>query len=174
MAFLFTDAQRLAEPLAAMQRLPAGSGVVLRQYGSPGREALAQTMVHLARRHGLCLLLAGDGAMAQRLGADGLHLPENLLRRALWRPETAAAHGAAAIVAAWRAGAGAVFISPVFATASHPGAPGLGMLRFAVLLRLARRYGLKVYALGGIDSRAQRRLAPLKPDGYGGIGRYLG
>ncbi len=148
--------------------------MVLRHYGAGGREALAQAMVQLARQRGLYLLLAGDGAMARRLGADGLHLPENLLRRALWRPDTAAAHGAAAIVAAWRVGARAVFISPVFATASHPGAPGLGMLRFAALLRLARRYGLKVYALGGVDGQAQRRLAPLKPDGHGGIGRYLG
>lgn len=174
MAFLFTDAQRLADPVAAMRRLPAGTGVVLRHYGTAERENLAQAMVQLARQRGLCLLLAGDGAMAMRLGADGLHIPQALLRRALWRPDTAAAHDAAAIVTAWRIGARAVFISPVFATASHPGASGLGLLRFAALLRLARRYGLKAYALGGIDNQAQRRLAPLKPDGHGGIGRYLG
>lgn len=173
-AFLFTDEQRLADPLAVLHQLAPGDGVVLRHYGlaPAARAALARRLRAETRRRGLWLLLAGDGALAWRLGADGLHLPQGLLVRSLWRPESAAAHGVAAIVAAWRAGAVAVFISPVFPTRSHPGAPALGLLRFAALLRLARRRGLAVYALGGIDAAAQRRLAPLRPDGFGAIGRY--
>ncbi len=173
--WLFTDAARLPDPLPLLARLPPGSGVILRHYGHPQREAIAAAALRIARSRGLVLLLAGEKRAALRLGADGAHLPEVLLR-AGGRGRgvvTAAAHGPAAIIAAARAGVAGVFISPVFATASHPGASGLGLLRFAALLRLARRHGLQVFALGGIDAAGWRRLAPLQPDGSGGIGRYI-
>jgi len=174
--WLFTDAARLPDPLPLLARLPAGSGVVFRHYGHPQREALAAAALRIARARGLVLLLAGEPRVVMRLGADGAHLPEVLLRASGNQRRgvaTAAAHGPAAIIAAARAGVAGVFISPVFATASHPGASGLGVLRFATLLRLARRHGLQVMALGGIDTAGWRRLAPLKPDGSGGIGRFI-
>ncbi len=55
-----------------------------------------------------------------------------------------------------RAGADAAFVSPVFASASPSAGRPLGALRFAELVRGAR---LPVYALGGIDAAAARRLA---------------
>jgi thiamine-phosphate pyrophosphorylase len=51
--------------------------------------------------------------------------------------------------------ADAVVLSPVFATRSHPGATPLGPLRFRLL---ARRAGLPVIALGGMDARRARRI----------------
>ncbi len=155
----------MPDPLSAMAVLPRGSGVVLRHYDAPERAALITAAESLCRARGLLLLVAGN-----------THLPQGLVRPGAKQgtsPVTAAAHDAAAIVKAWRAGIQAVFISPVFATRSHPGAEPLGVLRFARLLRLARRHGLRVYALGGIDARSWRRLMPLKPDGYGAIGAFL-
>ncbi len=48
-----------------------------------------------------------------------------------------------------RAGADAAFVSPVFATRSHPGAPSLGK---AGSMRLARTLPMVRVALGGMDA----------------------
>jgi len=173
--WLFSDPQRLPDPAKLLAALPPGSGVVFRPYGLKDAEAIGRRLRRLTSRLGQILLVAGDARLARRLGADGLHLPEHALlspRRDGLPAVTAAAHGMTAINRAARAGVKGVFISPVFATASHPGAAGLGPLRFAALLRAARRRGLEVYALGGIDAVSWRRLAPLLPDGSGGIGRF--
>lgn len=174
---LLTDARRLADPLPFMRRLSPGSAVILRHYEWPSarRLALALEMKALCRRRGLLLLVAGDVRLALATGADGLHLPQNLLPRAAGMRRhfalvTAAVHDAGALVRAARAGADAALVSPVFATASHPGAQGLGILRFAALADRARRLGLGVYALGGIDVAAARRLIAVPKSGIAGIG----
>ena len=82
---------------------------------------------------------------------------------------TAAAHGRAGLVRAARAGARAALLSPVFPTASHPGAPTLGPVRFAGLVRASP---LPVYALGGIDARRARRLAGTGACGLAGVGAF--
>ncbi|WP_428245818.1 thiamine phosphate synthase [Ferrovibrio sp.] len=180
MLWLFSDPVRLPDPTGLLAGLPAGSGVIFRPYGQPDAEAVGRRLRRLTRQLGLLLVVAGDARLARRLGADGLHLPEHALhghalhgRRGDIPVVTAAAHGVAAISKAARAGAAGVFISPVFETASHPGAAALGPVRFALLLQAARRRGLRVYALGGIDAACWRRLVPLKPDGSGGIGRFI-
>jgi thiamine-phosphate pyrophosphorylase len=63
---------------------------------------------------------------------------------------TSSAHDAAELRRALRAGADVIFLSPVFATASHPGAPSLGIFRWAAL---AKRCPAKIGALGGISPR---------------------
>ncbi len=160
MLWLFTDAARLADPLAAVARLPRGlCGVVLRHDGMPGgaaaRAALGRALARLCRARGLALSVAGDWRLAAALGA-GLHLRDG--RRPSGAPRwlraaTSSAHGVAALRRARREGALA-FLSPAFATASHPGASGLGPCRWGLL---ARRGGA-VAALGGVDGRRVRRL----------------
>lgn len=170
---LMTDAARLAKPEALFDRLPAGAAVLLRDYDAPGRTALAEALRVATRRRGLMLLVGGDWRLAARVEADGLHLPERQARaghrfdRA--RPDwliTAAAHSRAALIAAARAGADAALLSPVFPTRSHPDARPLGPVRFAALTRGAP---LPVYALGGIDGRARRRLGACGMAGFAGI-----
>ena len=151
---LMTDPIRLPDPCAAVERLPPGSGVILRAYGPRERKRLATALAAIARRRRLVLLIAIDAALAAAVGADGVHLPEALSgqvasvrRREDWLI-TVAAHSLAALLAAARAGADAALLSPVFHTASHPEARPLGPHHFS---RLVRRAGLPVYALGGID-----------------------
>ncbi len=170
---LITDAARLPEPAALFDRLPAGAAVLLRDYDAPERTALAEALRAATRRHGLLLLIAGDWRLAARAEADGLHLPEHLAgsghRFDRVRPGwliTAAAHSQAALVAAARAGADAALLSPVFPTRSHPDARPLGPVRFAAL---AHGAPLPVYALGGIDGRARRRLNACGMAGFAGI-----
>ena len=65
-----------------------------------------------------------------------------------------------------------MLVSPVFATASHPGAAPLGVLRVSALATHARRQGLAVYALGGITPASFARLRHLPLAGYAAIGAF--
>ncbi|MET0308911.1 MAG: thiamine phosphate synthase [Sphingomonas sp.] len=143
--WLMTD-ERMGEALwEALERLPAGSGVVFRHYALPLAErcALFARIARVARRRRLVLLRAGSA----RLGRSeaGTHGTKRRERGLYTRP----AHSRREAIAAIRAGADAVFVSPLFATRSHPGARTLGTVRFGLLIR-----GLDapVIALGGMDA----------------------
>jgi len=180
--WLFTDPARLPDPLAAAARLPRGAGIVLRRYAPAEAARLAVLLAALARRRGLTLMISTEARLALRLGA-GLHLPEAglrqpplpflLARRAIPAPRrpplTAASHGRTSLARAAALGADFAFLSPVFATASHPGAPWLGPVRFGLMLRGHRRPA-RIVALGGIDAATARRLAGLPLAGLAAIG----
>ncbi|MEO3471121.1 thiamine phosphate synthase [Roseomonas sp. CAU 1739] len=153
--WLVTDPVRLPDPLAAAAALARGSGVLARGLAPPMRARLAA----LARRRGLVLLVGADGrdALAARAG---LHLPDRraangvlpfLLARRAGAPGAmltiAAHHGAASAARARRLRPDLAFLSPLFATRSHPGAPALGPLRW---LAAARGLGVPAIALGGV------------------------
>ena len=170
-----TDRVRLPDPEAALARLPRGSAVFVRHGDAAERERLARRLAVDCRRLGLRLIIAGDARLAATVRADGLHLPEKMLRhggrgwRLLRRPGwlvTAAAHSPAALCAASRAGVDAVLLSPVFPTASHPGAAALGSLRFAALVR---QCPIPVYALGGVTAATAARLAGSGAAGFAAI-----
>lgn len=176
--WLLTDARRMADPLASTARLPKGlGGVLLRHDGEPGRAELGRALAALCRQRRLALVVAGDVRLARALGV-GVHL-----RRGYWGtplrpkrgPVTSSAHNPAELRRARRAGATLVFLSPAFATASHPGAHALGPHRWA---RLARAGGLRVgglptLALGGVDGRTALRLGR-DCAGVGAIGALAG
>ncbi len=160
-AWLFTD-PRMGDALwRALERLPRGSGVVFRHYGLPDRAALLARVRVVARRRGLVLVVAGRAG-----GADGVHLGRWAKRVQCRGIVTAAARTTPELVAAGRAGAALVFLSPVFATRSHPGDAPLGRLRFGLLARGART---PVAALGGMDAERFRSLRPLGASAWGAI-----
>ncbi len=173
---LMTDEVRLADPLPAARALPAGSAVILRHYGAPDREALARRLAAVARERGLLLLVGEDPALARRIGAAGVHLPERAAARARavrWCAEwlvTTAAHSPAALRKAAAAGADAALLSPVFATVSHPGVRPLGPQRFAAL---AKASPIPVYALGGIGRGEARLLGASGAIGIAAIGGLI-
>jgi thiamine-phosphate pyrophosphorylase len=84
---------------------------------------------------------------------------------------TAACHSPQEIALARAMGADLVFLSPVFATTSHPGAPVLGALEFK---RLAAKSPVPVLALGGVDAANARLLAAPNVAGFGAIGAFSG
>lgn len=177
---LITDCARLPDPERQVRRLPRGSAVIVRDYGAPDRAALARRLAGICRARRLKLVIAGDARLAHAVRADGLHLPQALVTAAghawrRWRRPgflvTAAAHDPRALAAAARCGVDAVLLSPVFATASHPGVPALGVVRFARLVRLSR---LPVYALGGITASTAGRLAGSGIAGLAGISGIVG
>jgi thiamine-phosphate pyrophosphorylase len=155
--WLFTDARRVADPLAAVARLPVGlAGVVLRHDGDPSRPRFARDLARVCRARRLALAVAGDWRLAAAVGA-GLHLrggrpPPGAPR---WlRRWTSSAHGVAEVLRARRAGAAIVLLSPAFPTDSHPGSPALGPLRWGI----AARRGGGAGALGGVSGATIRRL----------------
>lgn len=158
--WMMTDERQGARMWAAIARLPAGSGIVFRHRDTPTaeRRRLFGRVRRIAAARGLLLLLAGKDPEARHWGADGAH------HRHPHAPRhgTAAAHGLREIRAAERSGAGAIFLSPLHATRSHPGAPSLGRMRFAALTRATR---LPVIALGGVD-RTRGRMA-MRVGAYG-------
>ena len=165
-----TDRHRLPDLCSALDRLPRGSAVIFRDYDATDRQSLAGRLAKQCRSRGLLLIVAGDADLAARVGAAGLHLPAHQARQAgRWRRAppgwiiTTAAHDRAALSAAARIGADAAILSPVFATASHPGQPTLGAHRFAALVRQCT---IPVYALGGITPVTGPRLL-----GSGAVGQ---
>jgi thiamine-phosphate pyrophosphorylase len=174
----FTDPIRTPNPLAVIARLPRGVGVVFRPFGARDAITTGRRLARAAHLRGLVILAGADSRLAAAIGADGVHLPERWawkaagLRRA--RPGwivTAAAHSRPAIVRASAAGADAVFVSPVFASASPSAGQPLGALRFAALAHDAR---LPVYALGGVNGITARRLARSGAAGLAAVEALLG
>ncbi len=169
--WLFTDGGRLPDPRAAVAALPRGlCGVVFRHDGVPERAMLGRELAALCRTRRLALVVAGDVRLARALGA-GVHLRGGrrpgvlVLPRRRWI--TSSAHGPAELRRARLAGADAAFLSPAFATASHPGARPLGAVRWA---RAAHGARLPVLALGGITAATARALPCPPCAGAGAIG----
>ncbi len=144
---------------AVIACLPRGlCGVVFRHDGVPGRAALARRVARLCRARRLALVVAGDVRLAWSLRA-GVHLRggrRGLVALPPRRLVTAAVHDRAEIVRARRAGAALMFISPVFPTASHPGAATLGPAGWRALARAVRPQAPA--ALGGVTPVRLRRL----------------
>jgi len=167
--WLFTDAKRLPDPRDAVARLPRGlAGVVFRHDDDPHRASLGHDLARICRARRLVLVVAGDIRLAASLRA-GVHL-----RGGRWPAPmringfvTSSAHSVPDLRRAARSGARLAFLAPVFATASHPGAPSLGPLRWSAL---ARRSPLAVAALGGIDGASVRRLPSALCHVVGAIG----
>lgn len=155
----FTDPVRTPEPETIAETLPPGSAIVYRHFGAADAEAQAGRLLHIARRNGLRLLLGADVALARRIGADGVHLPEVMAHQAggLKRTHpawivTSAAHS---LAAARASRADAVVVSAAFPSRSPSAGAALGPIRLAGLVRSA---GRRVYALGGVNEKTARRL----------------
>ena len=136
--------------------------MVFRAFGAADAETQGAELAAIARARGLVLLVGADAALALRIGAAGVHLPERLAHRArrlkAAHPRwivTAAAHSARAARRALAFGADAVVVSAVFESRSVSAGAPLGALRLAILARWA---GGPVIGLGGVDNKKARLL----------------
>jgi len=123
------------------------------------------------------LIIHTQADVAAAVDADGVHLAASdigsiaSVRRWLNDPAktvSVSCHHADELAAATQAGADYVFLSPVFPTASHPGAAHLGLDQFE---SLAVQSSLPVVALGGIT---EHNCAGLKGYPLAVIGAILG
>lgn len=146
--WLLSDARNDAGLESALAALPAGSGFVFRHYhlGAEARSARFAELAAAARRSGHVVVLSGEASTAREWGADGIY-GAGALDPALGMLRLATAHSGDDIALAAKAGADAVFLSPVFPTRSHPEARTLGIHGFHVL---AQQSPIPVIALGGM------------------------
>jgi 8-oxo-dGTP diphosphatase len=137
--------RRLAQGLRLIQ---------VREKGMPAADLalFAAQVTSLAHRHGARVLINSDIELAERLGADGVHLTSAQLAQVESRPKlawcAASCHNAADLARAAQLGIDFAVLGPVQATLSHPGALSLGWKGFAALARYA---SLPVFALGGMQ-----------------------
>lgn len=115
-------------------------------------EAFASRVVGLCQPCGARVPLNGDVAMAQAIGADGVHLSAARLLSTIAKPHgllcAASCHSAEELAQAAGLGLDFVLLSPVMRTLSHPDTAPLGWAQFSYLLN---EYPLPVYALGGLQ-----------------------
>lgn len=119
-----------------------------------GREALcelARRVVAMAHAQGATVLISGDVALAQEVGADGVQLTSAQLAECAERPDVAwcgaSCHSAEELRRAEHLGCDFAMLSPVLPTMSHPGAAHMGWDNFAAI---AAGSSIPVYALGGL------------------------
>ncbi|WP_223262729.1 thiamine phosphate synthase [Sphingobium sp. SCG-1] len=154
--------------MCALNRLPRGAGVVFRHYSlaAKQRRALFDQVRATARRRKLVLLLAGSASTARAWKADGWHGrtwgPSNMLH-------SAPVHSVPELRKAAQVDACLLFVSPVFATRSHPGARVLGRIGFA---RLAQRASSPTVALGGMTHARWRGLRNAGAYGWAAISAW--
>ncbi|MFM9978340.1 MAG: thiamine phosphate synthase [Sphingomonadaceae bacterium] len=162
-----TDA-RFGDIGAALARLPRGGGVVFRHYDlqRAKRYRLFRAIRRLARKRRQVVLLADRPAIARAWGADGAHHRSLLPSRGL---RTVAVHNRREAALAERIGADLIFVSPAFATRSHPGARPLGRVRLGLVAGPMRA---KAVALGGMNRKRALSLRALGLHGWAGINAF--
>lgn len=156
-------------------------GVRLLQWRAPGLASepfrdIAIELLRLARAHDARLLLNADPGLAIELGAHGVHLSAARMGALAALPDrpsgflvAASVHDAIELAQAGRLGVDFVTVSPVRATASHPGQVPIGWPGFSDVLDQS---GLPAYALGGMvpeDFAEARRFGAL---GVAGISAF--
>lgn len=162
--FFIDDRLNVTDILAVCLALPRGSGVVVRASSAIRLRLLLAQLRPLSRRLVLSVSGPSDGqGLGRHLGSRG----RAQRRRGL---VTASAHSIPELRRAERAGATLVFVSPVFATRSHPGARAMGPIRLAGLVRAT---WLPVVALGGMTEARWRRVRPTGAYGWAAIDGLL-
>ncbi|MCM8731137.1 thiamine phosphate synthase [Hephaestia sp. GCM10023244] len=160
--------ERLGDGLwTAIDKLPPGGGIVFRHYRTPlaKRRRLFAAIQEIADRRGLLLVRAGADRLAAR--EDGLH---NAARRPEHGLLSRAVHSRREALAATRAGADLIFVSPVFTTRSHPGAAALGLARARAI---ARHFPGPTIALGGVTPARGRRMMRFGFYGWAAIDAWI-
>jgi len=174
--YLITPAPEDEEKFLSALRRRLEAGTRLLQLKGKGMDAaayaeLARKVIELCRGYDCRVLLTGDAALVERLGADGLHLDSKALNSARSRPLpdnyliAVSGHDLAALQKGEEIGANLAVLSPVNYTSAHPDIAPLGWEGFA---QIAASVSMPVYALGGVS--ADDEAAALKAGGQGVAG----
>ena len=152
--WLMTD-ERVGDRLwQAIDALPEGGGVVFRHHATaePERIALGNRLASTCRERRLVLAVASDVELAALLGAELVHNPAGDPGKL---PVSRSVHSADEADRACRSGARLIFLSPVYATRSHPDRDPLPR---ESARRIVARCDVPVIALGGMNrARFERR-----------------
>lgn len=168
----FTDPTRTPRPWETASRLPAGAGVVFRHFGATDALEIGLRLRAATQAAGVRLLVGLDTDLAERIEADGVHLPERALSAAYAlsgrRPDWLLTGAVHSLEAARRAhDLDALVLSPVFSAGGASATrTALGVARFRSITAVAP---CPVYALGGIDAARAAELASSGACGIAGV-----
>lgn len=163
--WMLTDERQGDALWAALDRLPKGAGVIVRHYSLQEKERRA--MARRIARRGMFVAYSGSENAARQAGAIAVYGAAKTPGRL---PRLFPVHNRREIIAAKRAGAALLLLSPVFPTRSHPGARALGPLRFGTLARTVQTPAI---ALGGMTPNRFKRLKSLGSHGWAAIDAWM-
>ncbi len=144
---------------AALERsLQAGTRLL--QLKGKGMEpqayaTLAKRVITLAHDYNCKVLLTGDPALVEQLGADGLHLDSKALKAVKDRPLPAnylvavSGHTLDALQKGESIGASFGVLSPISYTSAHPDITPIG---WEGLADITAQLSIPIYALGGVSA----------------------
>ena len=169
----FIEPPRSGDVLPLAASLPRGAGLVYRAFGAADRLEVARALRRITWRRGVALIIGADAALARRVRADGVHLPERMVgcapRLRGFAILTVAAHSARAVRRGLKSGADAAVLSAVLGSDSPSAGTTLGILRTAGIVQGARG---AVYGLGGIDGKSAGRVAATGVAGLAAVGAF--
>ena len=139
------------------QAVRDGAGIIQLRDKSGSREAIirkTEAILRLKRERAFKFILNDDPALASEIGADGVHIGQDMPT-----PETRRIIGASMILGktthnvdqgleAIREGADYISVGPVYATPTKPGRPAVGL---AYVREAVRKLDIPFVAIGGID-----------------------
>lgn len=158
--YLITPApENDTEFLAALER-SLQAGTRLMQLKGKGMDAaayaeLARKVIALAHRYDCRVLLSGEPALVEQLGADGLHLDSKALKAAMRRPLpenyllAVSGHTLEALQQGEAIGASFAVLSPIKYTKAHPELEPIG---WTGVRAITAQLSMPVYALGGVSA----------------------
>ncbi|MEP5381419.1 MAG: thiamine phosphate synthase [Erythrobacter sp.] len=163
-----TDRRNDAVLEKSIAGLPRGSGIIFRHYhlDEAARYTRFQTIRNYARRSDHLLILAGPPRLAHLWGADGVHGRQWKRHQTAGLLHSAPVHNAREILTAKHVGADLLFLSPTFATRSHPDQRPLGQLQLRRLIALCNK---PVFLLGGMNARRFQQREHLGAHGWAAI-----
>ncbi len=170
--WLMTDKRNDAVLEQVIDKLPRGSGIIFRHYHLDAKARRARFMVvrHLARKKRHLLLLADCSELARRWGADGIHGRQWLSARNSDLIQSAPVHDRREVADASRNRADLFFLSPIFPTSSHPGAPALPPMQTRKLAALCDG---PVILLGGMSAARFRQMHHVGAHGWAAIDAFM-
>jgi thiamine-phosphate pyrophosphorylase len=179
---LVTDRHQARLPLADIVRAALSAGcrwvsVREKDLSDEDQIALALTLLPIARRHGACLTLHGDAALAKACGSNGVHLPaggDPPASRTLLGPGK---HSGVSVHTATEAQAldprlvDYAIAGPAFETPSKPGyGPEIGRKGLA---EIAAAAPVPVLAIGGLNTTRAAEVLAAGPVGIAVMGSIM-
>lgn len=167
------------EFLAALER-NLQAGIRLMQLKGKGMEPhayarLAGQVIPLARNYDCRVLLTGDPALVEHLGADGLHLDSQALKKTAQRPLpdgfllAVSGHTLEALQQGEAIGASFGILSPIRYTSAHPDIAPIG---WDGLANIAGKLKMPLYALGGVSAEDEAEAIRAGAQGVAGNKGY--
>ena len=169
-----TDSERVPDVVAAAQKLPRGTAIIYRHFGSAHRFVDAEALRQVTFERGQQLLIGNDPELAIEVGADGVHFRRDAKLNAptLWRqrcPDWLISM--AGIKSGDYAGELSILdgllISSIFPSQSPSAGQPIGVSKFADKVK---SLPAPIFALGGVNKNTAPKLLGSGAAGVAGIG----